>query len=96
MKKTGFVAAIAALSAAAGALAVGAVYLRRREKELDEYEELLFGDDEMAPEEEQEVEIEIDSEQVCEAEAVEAPAEEAPVEEPAEEAVEEPADETAE
>ncbi len=63
MKKTGFVAAIAALSAAAGALAVGALYLRRREKELDEYEDLLFGD-EVAPEEEQEVEIAIEPEQV--------------------------------
>lgn len=87
MKKTGFIAAIAALSAAAGALAVGAVYLYRREKELDEYEELLFGDDEMAPEEEQKVEIEIDPEQASQAEAEE---------EPAEESVEEPAEETAE
>jgi len=29
----------------AGALTAVAVYLRRREKELDEYERLLFGDD---------------------------------------------------
>lgn len=83
MKKTGFVAAIAALSAAAGALAVGALYLRRREKELDEYEDLLFGD-EVAPEEEQEVEIAIEPEQVCEAESAETSVEEAPAEEPAE------------
>ena len=34
-----------ALAAVAGALAAVAVYLRRREKELDEYERLLFGDD---------------------------------------------------
>ncbi len=83
MKKTGFIAAVAALSAAAGALAVGAVYLRRREKELDEYEELLFGEglgentDSTPAEEIVEVEIE----------PVETPAEEteqAPAEEPAE------------
>ncbi len=67
MKKTGFIAAIAALSAAAGALVVGALYLRRREQELDEYEELLFGDEELnlgnneEPEDEQQVvEVEIE------------------------------------
>ena len=67
MKKTGLIAAIAALSAAAGALTVGALYLRRREKELDEYEELLFGDTEEIPveepEEEQKVEIQLDEEE---------------------------------
>ena len=33
------------LAAVAGALAAVAVYLHRREKELDEYERLLFGED---------------------------------------------------
>ena len=45
MKKTTFGAVLAFLFAAAGALAAVAVYLRRREKELDEYERLLFSDD---------------------------------------------------
>ena len=36
---------IAVLAAVAGALGAVAVYLRRREKELDEYERLLFGED---------------------------------------------------
>lgn len=43
------IAALAALAAVAGALAAVAVYLRRREKELDEYERLLFGEDEAVP-----------------------------------------------
>ena len=37
------------LAAIAGALAAVAVYLRRREKELDEYERLLFGEDKAEP-----------------------------------------------
>ncbi len=45
MKKSCLIAVIAALAAVAGALAAVAVYLRRREKELDEYERLLFGED---------------------------------------------------
>ena len=45
MKKSGLIAVIAVLAAVAGALAAVAVYLRRREKELDEYERLLFGED---------------------------------------------------
>ena len=44
MKKSCLIAVIATLAAVAGALAV-AVYLHRREKELDEYERLLFGED---------------------------------------------------
>ena len=44
MKKSCLVAVIAVLAAVAGALAV-ALYLNRREKELDEYERLLFGED---------------------------------------------------
>ena len=35
-----------------------AVYLRRREKELDEYERLLFGEDTAAPAEEEPAEAE--------------------------------------
>lgn len=45
MKKSCLIAVVAALAAVAGALAAVAVYLHRREKELDEYERLLFGDD---------------------------------------------------
>ena len=77
MKKSTLIAIIAALSAIAGALAVVALYLRRREKELDEYEELLFSD------------AEAEEEAEAEEPAEEAPVEEAPVEEaPAEEAAE--------
>ena len=69
MKKTTLIAIVAALAALAGALAAVAIYLRRREKELDEYEKLLFSEEfeEEAPAEE--------------APAEGAPAEEAPVEE---------------
>lgn len=49
MKKSYLIAVIAVLAAVAGALAAVAVYLRRREKELDEYERLLFGEDEAVP-----------------------------------------------
>ena len=45
MKKSTFGAILAFLFAAAGALTAAALYLRRREKELDEYERLLFGED---------------------------------------------------
>ena len=44
MKKTTFGAVLAFLFAAAGAL-TAALYLYHREKELDEYERLLFSDD---------------------------------------------------
>ena len=43
MKKSCLIAVVAVLAAVAGALGAVAVYLRRREKELDEYERLLFG-----------------------------------------------------
>src|SRR5699024_7247527 len=49
MKKSCLIAVIAALAAVAAALAAVAVDLRRREKELDEYERLLFGEDEAIP-----------------------------------------------
>lgn len=53
MKKSCLIAVIAALAAVAGALVAVAVYLRRREKELDEYERLLFGEDEAIPAEDE-------------------------------------------
>ena len=57
MKKSCLIAVIATLAAVAGALAAVAVYLRR-EKELDEYERLLFGEDTAAPAEEEPAEAE--------------------------------------
>ena len=45
MRKTTFGAVLAFLFAAAGALTAAALYLYHREKELDEYERLLFSDD---------------------------------------------------
>ena len=48
LKKSCLVAVIPVLAAVAGALAAVAVYLHRREKELDEYERLLFGEDDAA------------------------------------------------
>ena len=45
MKKSTFGAVLAFLFAAAGALTAAALYLYHREKELDEYEPLLFSDD---------------------------------------------------
>ena len=44
MRKPYLIAVVAMLAAVAGALAAVAVYLRRREQELDEYERLLFGE----------------------------------------------------
>lgn len=45
MKESTFGAVLAFLFAAAGALTAAALYLYHREKELDEYERLLFSDD---------------------------------------------------
>ena len=45
MKKSCLIAVVAVLAAVTGALGAVAIYLRRREKELDEYERLLFGED---------------------------------------------------
>ena len=45
MKKSTFGAVLAFMFAAAGALTAAALYLYHREKELDEYESLLFSDD---------------------------------------------------
>lgn len=44
-KSTTFVALALFLSAAVGALTAAWLYIRRREKELDEYEQLLFSED---------------------------------------------------
>ena len=44
MKKSTFGAVLAFFFAAAGALTAAALYLYHREKELDEYERLLFSD----------------------------------------------------
>lgn len=71
MKKTYLIAVIAALAAVAGALAAAALYLRRREKELDEYERLLFGEDEAETSSE---EAEAEPEQEAEAAAESEPA----------------------
>ena len=73
MKKSTFAAILIFLSAAVGALVAAYMYIQRREKELDEYEQLLFSeefnqsvpDDE--PEEDEEVpapvvEMELDEE----------------------------------
>lgn len=45
MKKSSFLALFAFFSVVAGALAAAFMYLRRREAELDEYEQLLFSED---------------------------------------------------
>ena len=51
MKKSCLIAVVATLAAVP-------VYLRRREKELDEYERLLFGEDTASPAEEEPAEAE--------------------------------------
>lgn len=71
MKKTKYVIIIAALAAIAGALAAVAIYLKRREKNLDEYEQLLFSE---------EFDDEFDAEEMDELAATE-PVAEAPAEE---------------
>lgn len=45
MKNTTLIAIVAALAAAAGALAVAFCHLRRREAELEDFEDMLFGED---------------------------------------------------
>lgn len=80
MKKSVFVVLVSVLAAVAAALAAVAVYLRRREKNLNEYEAMLFSesfDDEAAPAEEETAPA------VEEAAAAEAPEEAAPAEEKA-------------
>lgn len=75
MSKSTFGAALAFLAAAAGMLTAAAIYLYRREKELDEYEELLFSDEADEFDEEETVYEELTDEE---------PAEETPAEEPEE------------
>ena len=62
MKKSCLVAVIAVLAAVAGARAAVALYLNRREKELDEYERLLFGEDDAETEEPEEAAAEDETE----------------------------------
>lgn len=45
MKQSTFAALVLMLAAAVGALTAAWLYVRRREKELDEYEQLLFSED---------------------------------------------------
>ena len=45
MKHSTLVAILLFLAAAVGALTAAWLYIRRREKELDEYEQLLFSDE---------------------------------------------------
>lgn len=45
MKKSTLVAILAFIAAASGALVAAWMYIRRRERELDEYEQLLFSED---------------------------------------------------
>ena len=45
MKQSTFVALVLMLAAAVGALTAAWLYVRRREKELDEYEQLLVSED---------------------------------------------------
>lgn len=72
MKKSTLITIIVFLSAVVGALAAAFVYLRRREAELDEYEQLLFSED-FSHEEEPK-----SDEKAEEPAAAEAPAEEEP------------------
>lgn len=45
MKRSTFAGILVFLAAAVGALTAAWLYIRRREKELDEYEQLLFSED---------------------------------------------------
>lgn len=45
MKKSTLVAILTFIAAASGALVAAWMYIRRRERELDEYEQLLFSED---------------------------------------------------
>lgn len=57
MKKSTFAVVLVFLAAVAGALAAAYMYIQRREKELDEYEQLLFSEEfnQEVPEDEEEV-----------------------------------------
>lgn len=73
MNKSTFGAALAFLAAAAGVLTAIAIYLYRREKELDEYEQLLFSDDEDEFEDEDETVYEDLTDAGADAETAEEP-----------------------
>ena len=49
MKHSTFVAVLLFLAGAVGALTAAWLYIRRREKELDEYERLLLGEEKAEP-----------------------------------------------
>lgn len=68
MKKSTFGVALAFIAAAAGVLTAVALYLRRREKELDEYERLLYSDNEFDDEDEDTIYEPIDTEAAAPAE----------------------------
>lgn len=86
MSKSTFAAILAFLACAVGALTAFAIYLWKREKELSEYEELLFSVDEEEAEEEANTEAAVAAE-----EEIVIPVEEAPAAEEAPEAPEAPA-----
>ncbi len=60
MKKSPFAAVLVFFAAVAGALAAVYFYLRRREAELDEYEQLLFSED-FSHEADEDVPAEVDA-----------------------------------
>ena len=69
MKKSTFGVALAFIAAAAGVLTAVALYLRRREKELDEYERLPYSDNEFDDDEDEDTIYEpIDTEAAAPAE----------------------------
>lgn len=77
MKKSTFAAILVFFAAVAGALAAVYIYLRRREAELDEYEQLLFSED-FSHEENEDVPAEVDAAFAEEPAEEAAPAEETP------------------
>ena len=88
LQKSTLGAMVVGRAAAPGALAAGAIYLYRREKELDEYEKLLFSDefnDSVPAEDKAEAEEETEPEVEVEISLQPADQEEKPVEAEAEE-----------
>ena len=78
MKNSTFAAILMFLAAAVGGLVAAALYLRRREAELDEYEQLLFSEDfkdeDEYDEDEEAAEPQEEAEEVVEAPIADAPA----------------------
>ncbi len=73
MKKSTFAAILVFLSAAVGALVAAYMYIQRREKELDEYEQLLFSEEfnQTVPSSDEEETHEVPAPEVEEAEEIE-------------------------